>query len=634
MAQIREEGLPEYISRATHGRHRHKAAGGFIQNVDFDTVDGGVVTVPMQRPAAILAHAASACAPFAELLRTALAASEGDCLRLVMYMDEVETADPLKKGERTILAVYWSLFEFGPDALCNEECWFTLATVRTEPVIDSFLDGYAQLMCKVLDVFFAGPESLTAGVTVDVLSGAAGGAHTTHLLLVRLAVFIADEKAIKQLTSVKGSAGRKLCLFCCNVKAWRFFKPDPHGFHVPSTCLDKASLKLHTDRSLKEACNKVLRAKGTLGKTQFEEYERDMGVGYNEKYHPLLRDDFLPISTIMFDPQHVYFSEGIFTVELSCFFDRLEAADVGLGFEAVDAYLRSWIWPKAYTSGANIFKKGKLQATASQLVSAAPVIKKWVQSVPQRAGVLLPECESMVCLCDVVECVQGAIHGTVDADIFESKIYEHLGKQQAAYGTECWKAKNKHAMHLADMYRTHKRLFACFTMERKHKVPKRFAAQRVNTKAYEQGLLEEVTDQHLWELKQPLLATTLTQPRPATQTMSDAVIQQMNLLPDTNVSTSLDCRVQGRTVRRGDVVWLVDNTVALIWFVFGVGDVAYACVSRWPLAREVSDTCIVVHVRDVPLFISVDLITQSLIYKMEPINPPVATVLVPRAIRR
>jgi hypothetical protein len=93
MAQIREEGLPEYISRKTHQRHRHKGVCGLIQNVDFDTVDGGVVTVPMQRPAAILAHAASACAPFAALLRTALAASEGDCLRLVMYMDEVETAD-------------------------------------------------------------------------------------------------------------------------------------------------------------------------------------------------------------------------------------------------------------------------------------------------------------------------------------------------------------------------------------------------------------------------------------------------------------------------------------------------------------------------------------------------------------
>ena len=262
------------------------------------------------------------------------------------------------------------------------------------------------------------------------------------------------------------------------------------------------------------------------------------------------------------------------------------------------------------------------------------MIKKWVQSVPQRADVLLPECESMVCLCDVVEWVEGAVHGNVDADIFEAKIYEHLGKQQAAYGTECWKAKNKHTMHLADMYRKHGRLIQCSTMERKHKVPKRFAAPRMHTTAYEQSLLEEVTDQHLWELTQPLFATTLAQPRPASQTMSDAVIQEMNLLPDAKVSTSLDCRVQGRTVRRGDVVWLVDNTVALVWFVFGVGGGAYACVSIWPLAREISDTCIAVRVRDAPLFLSVDRIVQSLIYRMEPISPPLATVLVPQAIRR
>ena len=189
-------------------------------------------------------------------------------------------------------------------------------------------------------------------------------------------------------------------------------------------------------------------------------------------------------------------------------------------------------------------------------------------------------------------------------------------------------------MHLPDMYHKHTRFFQCSTMERKHKVPKRFVAQRVNTTNYEQGFLEEATDRYLWELTQPLLATTLLQPRPATQTMSDAVIQEMNLLPYTNVSTALDCRVQERTIRCGDVVWLAHNTVALIWFVFGIDGLAYTCASRWPFAREMSATCIVVHVRDAPFSLSADVIAQSLIYKMEPISPPVATVLVPQTIRR
>ena len=76
MKQIRDEGLPEYISASTHARCRRKGVGAFMQQVESDSVHGGVVTVPMQRPAAMLSHVAYTCAPFAALLHTAIAKSE------------------------------------------------------------------------------------------------------------------------------------------------------------------------------------------------------------------------------------------------------------------------------------------------------------------------------------------------------------------------------------------------------------------------------------------------------------------------------------------------------------------------------------------------------------------------------
>ena len=51
-----------------------------------------------------------------------------------------------------------------------------------------------------------GAESFPEGITVDVLSGGAGADRTTQLLLGRLAIIVADEKGIKQLTGVKGSS--------------------------------------------------------------------------------------------------------------------------------------------------------------------------------------------------------------------------------------------------------------------------------------------------------------------------------------------------------------------------------------------------------------------------------------------
>ena len=111
------------------------------------------------------------------------------------------------------------------------------------------------------------------------------------------------------------------------------FLADPLGFNVPSTCLDKGRLRLRSDRSLREVYLKVMRAKGTITQNKWLEYQTELGVGSNEKYHPLLRDELLTISTIMFDGQHVYVSEGSFTAELTCFFEHLEVADVGLGFQ-------------------------------------------------------------------------------------------------------------------------------------------------------------------------------------------------------------------------------------------------------------------------------------------------------------
>ena len=105
-----------------------------------------------------------------------------------------------------------------------------------------------------------------------------------------------------------------------------------------------------------------------------------------DKYHILLRDEFLPISHTMFDPQHVYFSGGIFDTELEAFMDRLEAADCGLGCSSLDAYLKCWTWPKAYGNASTLCSRGYVQGCASTYLSVAPVMREWVGSVVMSVG--------------------------------------------------------------------------------------------------------------------------------------------------------------------------------------------------------------------------------------------------------
>ena len=126
LRQVRDEGIPYAFSKDTHRRKRHQEVAHCIQDVEFDNADGSTEWVPMQRPDQVLQHAVRISPHFATLLQTAIEDAGATPLELVLYYDEVEPSDPLKKGDRKILAIYWSFANLGADALSNDDCWFTL----------------------------------------------------------------------------------------------------------------------------------------------------------------------------------------------------------------------------------------------------------------------------------------------------------------------------------------------------------------------------------------------------------------------------------------------------------------------------------------------------------------------------
>ena len=86
------------------------------------------------------------------------------------------------------------------------------------------------------------------------------------------------------------------------------------------------------------------------GAPSLKEYYREMGVAANDKYHPILRDE-RKLSTVVFDPQHVYFAGGVFEVEAKAFFDRIADADCNLDVDSFHEYMQAWTWPKCYATG-------------------------------------------------------------------------------------------------------------------------------------------------------------------------------------------------------------------------------------------------------------------------------------------
>ena len=257
-----------------------------------------------------------------------------------------------------------------------------------------------------------------------------------------------------------------------------------------------------------------------------------------------------------------------------------------------------------------------------------------MNAVVMPAGVCLLECHSMIELCKTAGLLQRAMHGSGDtdalADALEVQILGHFAAQQSAYGSTLWQSKSHHAMHLHTFLRKHKRLFNCFTPERKHMVPKMFAVHRHNTLAFERGILEELTDQHFWELQKPLVRNTLANEREASQRLHDVMVADLHLLDSTPVATARVARVGGRSVCVGDVVLMTDRTVAEVWFFAAVHDQVYACVSKWPTARVTSSNTLAVRIVDDPVILPLNAVVVSLTYRRESLVQ-LASVLLPSA---
>ena len=118
------------------------------------------------------------------------------------------------------------------------------------------------------------------------------------------------------------------------------------------------------------------------------------------------------------------------------------------------------------------------------------------------ASVCGPRVESVLALCDVLDHLCHVQEGMVTHIALKAKILEHLRKLKLACGNLFWVYKHHAAAkHLARQLELHGLLIALFTQERRHKLLKKYIQGRKKGRSWERGLMEEVTLQHLHDLK-------------------------------------------------------------------------------------------------------------------------------------
>lgn len=129
---VRENGLPDATSRSAVYRERKKAMdritpfGPLVQMRPVPKKGGGTMDIPFQHPLAMLYICIKDSHEFATFFWDVVNRLQGKPLRLVEYSDEIVPGRELiAYNDKKVWALYWSVLDFGPKVLANEDSWLT-----------------------------------------------------------------------------------------------------------------------------------------------------------------------------------------------------------------------------------------------------------------------------------------------------------------------------------------------------------------------------------------------------------------------------------------------------------------------------------------------------------------------------
>ena len=575
---VKANGLPETFSRSQQGR-----ANAMVGNTDTPygppckhmtlPLVSGPVSVGVQNPCAMLWLAAHESAGFQELMHDTLRrypCTRQSPWRLVIYFDGITPNNPLSKGKdnRKVDAFYWSFLEFG-NFLSQEIVWFCCSATR-HVLIEKLTGNMSENVMIVLgELFFGENDMARHGVTLDI------GEHT-HTIYAEHHITIADGLAIEEVSFNKGHAGTVPCAICRNVTDVRWgYHAASGGRFVPTTSLNPGEWKRHTDHSVRQLILRLQRkhadvAAGTLTQARFNDIQQMCGYNYNPK-HIVLNDrlNYKAITTLFFDWMHIWCIDGVFLRQFEAFMDAIKIEGTPgknpiLTFAAGDRYLQYWTWPQQHASGKTVFETGSLQATASQTLSVAPVIGHLAREVLLKTGRCTGAVQSMISCCVVLEMLSGAMRGAqcVTADALDVAIRTHFQEHLDAFGDDWWAFKFHMALHIPGMFRQFGFLLACWVLERKHRMVKRFITDMKRLQGYEMHCMLEVTAQHLSDLRtwSPRASASLIDPRNAPSNVRDAIRRLLpNMVHHPRVSGGAMVNTRGSQCWRGDFA-LMDSS--------------------------------------------------------------------------
>ena len=320
---------------------------------------------------------------------------------------------------------------------------------------------------------------------------------------------------------LKGASGYKMCPACQRI-CLHTTKPAKLGNNVRSTCLDASLFRPQTRETIRAIVDELQRLFDEVraGRTTNAVLKRaEYHYGFNHTPLGLLSDEALcddPRDALYFDWYHVFVISGLFQKDLQAlcvYFIAAKVDAVGMA----KRFISGWTWPRCVASPREMFSDlhinhDHLKLDGHTCTASYDVLAVFVLTTLMATGVCALQCEAYLKLCDCLDLILSSKYGVVGVAQLQTAIMVYLRAHVAAYGDRMWVPKHHYALHLARQLVIPGMLLGCNLHEIRHKMAKRWARDRFTQVSFESGCIEEITLQHLHDMKNDWLVEGLLDP--------------------------------------------------------------------------------------------------------------------------
>ena len=417
----------------------------------------------------------------------------------VFAHDEITPGNILRPdNKRKFTSFYFSFAEFGNFAIRHEVVWFHLAVLRSS-IAHKVVGGLSCAVRLLLKALLGEEHGFQRGVLLPLDDG-------PTLLFAKLQTHLGDEAALAQGLSLKGASGIRPCIKCANVlkKASELAGHRPNEL-VEITCTDVARFMACDDRDIWRSYDRLAAVGAHATRAEIERQERAAGLNINANgviADLSLRPLVGPVSSLTFDWQHTYLSNGVASQEVHMFLKSCRQAGIADIWSLLQQYCGAeWSFPSQNKQKAlsivEVFNKTREKAChdhfksgASELLTVYPLVRRFAESILlSQFPVLQQNVLSFTLCCKVLDMLQDAKGGVAQSDVLAAAICNHLQQHKRVYGEDDWKPKLHYSLHIPQQVLRDNMLFDCFVVERSHQVPKLLAADVKKTETFEKTVI-------------------------------------------------------------------------------------------------------------------------------------------------